>query len=444
MFARLAQGERLLRRLEGAAQRRRRRQSIPVECLAEVRQITVVGTAEGGPVGGGRGEDDGARIFQGVDEASRITGGDDDHPPLDARLVEDIRQVGGREVDERKPGIRHGDDRIRGTVRRNGQEQHVPVQIHAGGETLKRVVETGHAGQRRAVEMPHVVDQGKLPAAHAVAIAQHAGRQADFMREHLLLAHARKAEEKCLWGGGCVPPDMLERLVDAGRLFEQRGLSRGPRLIGRRRIPPRFAVIPRIPHIRNGVERIARPDEGRDEDRPQNGRGPLRPAGDAGQSVRQEKSQVHGHGGCGPPEPGRRQVGGGDGNEQHRQQPGRHAQDQGCAECRTRGGAPTQQAGEREYPERIPTEQRDAVDGERRLRLALPPVDGQPRREPHQPEEAGGGHGVAVRGRVEPPEAPETAQRLGPRRERRPGETPGRPAINQFACTSFLRLSRPD
>jgi hypothetical protein len=59
-------------------------QSVPIKGLPEVGQIAVVRTAEGSPVGGCSGENDGLRIAQGIDEAAGVTGGNDDHPPFDA------------------------------------------------------------------------------------------------------------------------------------------------------------------------------------------------------------------------------------------------------------------------------------------------------------------------------------------------------------------------
>ena len=80
------------------------RQGITVEGLAEIGEVAIARAAEGGAVASRRGRDhDGLRVLEGIDESTGIAGGDDDHPPADPGLAQRVREVLGRQVDERKP-----------------------------------------------------------------------------------------------------------------------------------------------------------------------------------------------------------------------------------------------------------------------------------------------------------------------------------------------------
>src|SRR5262249_41308218 len=97
VLAALQRGESLLRLLECRSEGSRAWQGVTDEGGSELRDVAVVAATEGRAVGRGRSEDRRALVRERRDEGARVAGRDDDHAPLDARVVEGLAQ--GRRVE---------------------------------------------------------------------------------------------------------------------------------------------------------------------------------------------------------------------------------------------------------------------------------------------------------------------------------------------------------
>ena len=139
---------------------RRRGQRIAIEGLAEVGELALVVAPERGPVGRGGRDDDGVIVAQVLDERAGVAGGDHHHLPADAGFAQHSRQSLAGEPVERKRAVRDHELRVALAMRRQREEQHVPLAIHALRGTVERALQGGRRRQRVRVVVTAVVHEG--------------------------------------------------------------------------------------------------------------------------------------------------------------------------------------------------------------------------------------------------------------------------------------------
>src|SRR5947208_14598820 len=135
----------LLGDLERLGERARSRERVAEIRLAEVGEFAPCLAAERRAVRCGRGDDHRVVVAQGLDIPARVAGRDDDHAPLDPRVLEDAGERGGSQCGELERRLGGRKTVLAITVRRQEKEQRVLLGVHRLAHPVERAREVGHA-----------------------------------------------------------------------------------------------------------------------------------------------------------------------------------------------------------------------------------------------------------------------------------------------------------
>src|SRR6185503_594596 len=108
---------------------------------AEVGEVVLVGAAERGAIVPRRGDDQARVVAQRLDEAARIAGGDDDHLPADAALLQQAPKLARRQVAQRHVVLPQRELVLAVAVAGDKEEQDVLIAVHARGNGLQRLAD---------------------------------------------------------------------------------------------------------------------------------------------------------------------------------------------------------------------------------------------------------------------------------------------------------------
>jgi len=147
-FAGFARHDFGARSLERRTKTGRARQRIPIKRFAKIGEAAPIVAAERLPVRGGGGEDDRVVVPQRFDERSRITRGHDDHAPANASFPQHVGEVLRFEIAPVAQLAADDNGSILAAMRRQREEQHVLVEVHALAQRVQRVPQRGCGGQR--------------------------------------------------------------------------------------------------------------------------------------------------------------------------------------------------------------------------------------------------------------------------------------------------------
>ncbi len=165
----LALGHERLRLLERRFERVALREPLVEERVAEERGRRPAAAAERRAVLPRIGDDHRVLVLQRRDEAARIARRDDDDAPLDLRVVQQLLQPGGRELDERQRRLL-GKEPVVGRAAAGEIDHHdIVLGVDDRTDLVQRLAEVGHRRERHGQQRLRIVDQHHRASVRAPA-----------------------------------------------------------------------------------------------------------------------------------------------------------------------------------------------------------------------------------------------------------------------------------